>query len=183
MCGDYLFEYILFYENSLTSRICPKPPSSSIDDNNPAIVGQVQEPRPPPALDHAHVVREPGGHPSREALVQVEAVVQLDEAVVAEDMAPRRNRPALEDEEVVAAVLHPQPEHGQGDPDLDCGVEAAWLLVVEVSGDAGPEQAAHWLTASKQLQFYSVSHSSCLVSWFEHSECNKYTRFFKRVKL
>ena len=93
---------------------------------------------------------EPLLHPPVEPLVEVDPV-ELDQAVVAEEVAARRHRLSLEDQQVVAVVEHPQPENGEGNPDLDGGVQASRDPVVEVPGDAGTQHATDRFTALKPI--------------------------------
>ena len=62
-------------------------------DLDPELVAEGPEPRPVPALDDADVVREPLLEPVVEAGDQVDVVVELNQAVVAQDVPLRLHSP------------------------------------------------------------------------------------------
>ena len=110
------------------------------------IPGKAEECLPVPALHHTHVVGEASFHPLGKAGDEVEGRRDLHQAVVTQQMSAGLLGAALEHNQVVLVVHDPEPEHRHLHADLDCGVQTARLLSVEVPGEAGTEGTAHWLT-------------------------------------
>ena len=72
-------------------------------------------------------------------LNKVQWRIHLHQTIVPQQMSLGSHSSSLKYHQMVLIVDHPESEHCHLDTNLDGGVQTAWLLVVEVSGDAGSQ--------------------------------------------
>ncbi len=123
----------------------------------------------PLPLHHADVVRESHLDPPIESPHHVHppVVPKVDQSVVSQQVPLGLDGPPLQHNGVVPAGEDPEAEDGDVDADLDGGVQAAGLAVVEVAADARAQRAANSLAQLKEVSL------ECIVCGFQISKKNK----------